>query len=156
MTIMMAAPKHLTAPFLFGPLTGWSLQKGSGKAGHSPQKRWCLWWFVNDEDIYLQQKMFGFRPSFTISHQLLLPLSVKTNDNYILLQIIYLLYRTSHLTGSIPPFYTKNLIIYHRKLQVWHSQGFSYLFKDKSGILISRANECLHVTCCKALWSLFA
>lgn len=33
--------------------------------------------------------MFWFRPTLAISHQLLLPLSVKTRDNYIVVQIIY-------------------------------------------------------------------
>lgn len=54
---------------------------------------------VCDEDIYRQQKMFGFRPSFTISHHLLLSLSAKTNDNYITLF-------TSYIEHLIWPYFT--------------------------------------------------
>lgn len=44
--------------------------------------------------------MFWFRPTLAISHQLLLPLSAKTRDNYIFVQIIYRLCSTSHVTGA--------------------------------------------------------
>lgn len=45
--------------------------------------------------------MFWFGPTLTISHQLLLPLSVKTRDNYIFVQIIYRLRSTSPVTDAI-------------------------------------------------------
>lgn len=83
MTIMTAAPKHLTGPFLFGPLTGLKLTGRFRKSGTFSTEKMVSVVIHLDEDIYRQQKMLGFRPSFTISHQLLLSLSVKTKDNYI-------------------------------------------------------------------------
>lgn len=80
---------------------------------------------------YLKQKMFGFRSSFSVSHHLLLPLSVKRKHGYCATIYIYYCLR-----------YCTFVSIHH-----------FYLFKVESGTGIQTTNECPHVGRCKALWA---